>query len=298
MPPQAFMPPFFATAPPVPDPKGRGKLVALLVGVVVLLCAIGGGVVFATHHGSTPTAIQSPTEANSALYAAAMASGSFHYVDVSSGSVGGKAATGTLTGDVGLTEGVQTMTSDLGNYQVIVINAVAYMKADVTMLENNFGYSASQAAPYADRWIEFTASDSPYSAIAADLTTGSTWGNPSNSPSNGLPHTPESVTPVSTMNGQSVQSVLYSQNGSEKATNGSYTGTETIVFAASEPHLPSYATEQLSGTVNGQPSTSSDRVTFSQWGEPVTLTAPTGAIPYSALPTPSASASASTSTSA
>ena len=67
-----------------PAPKGRAKLVFLLVAVVVLVGAIGG-VFLMADNGPAPVAVKSPTEANADLYAAAMTSGSFHYVNVASG---------------------------------------------------------------------------------------------------------------------------------------------------------------------------------------------------------------------
>ncbi|MGD0394528.1 MAG: hypothetical protein ABSC41_18020 [Acidimicrobiales bacterium] len=176
------------------------------------------------------------------------------------------------------------MSSALGDYEVIVLNSKAYMKANLTMLENTFGYSPSEAAPYVDRWIAFTPSDSPYSSVAADVTTATTWNDPAESPTDGLPHTPESVTGLSNVNGESVQSVGYSLDGTSKAADASYSGTETISFFATNPHLPTHLTEQLSGTANQQATTANVEVTFSRWGEPVTVTAPTASIPYSTLP--------------
>jgi hypothetical protein len=265
--------------------KGRAK-VGLMIGLVVLVGAIAGGVVFATHSGTSPPAIQTPTEANSDLYAAAMASGSFHYVVVSSGTDAGHAVTSTQNGDNSRTEGVQYNTDGPSNSEVIVINSMAYMRANLAMMENAFGYSSSEAAPYVGRWIAFAPTDSPYSSIAAGVTTGSTWGNSSVSPSDLLPHTPVSVSNVSTFNGVSVQSVQYSLHGTNQAAHATYSGSEAILFSAAKPHLPANLTEQLSLTANHQPSHEVLKVTFSRWGEPVTVTAPTDSIPYSTLPAP------------
>jgi hypothetical protein len=283
MPPPGAFPTYFTGTPAAPSPRGRGKLVALLAGLVVLLGGLTGGLVIANNHGTTAAAFQSPSEANAALYAAAIQSGSFHYTDTSSVTTGGVAVTATQSGDVGRNQGTQTMTSPVGDYEVIVADSVAYMKGNVTALENMFGYSVSVATVYANRWIEFTSSDGPYSAISADVTTGSTWGNPTVSPSDGMTHTPESVTGITTRNGQSVQSVVYAQSGTSRSSDTSYTGTEQITFAAAVPHLPVSLTERLSGTAEQQTATSTVNVTFGQWGEPVNVTVPTGAIPYSSL---------------
>lgn len=263
-------------------------MVALLVGVVVVIAAVAGGALLVADNGSPAVAISSPVRANSALYAAALASGSFHYRDVSSGTVGGHAVTAVQSGDDGRTAGVQYMTSSLGDYEVIVVDSMAYMKPDLTMLEDTFGLSPSEAAPFVDRWLSFKPSDAPYDSVAADVTTGSTWGNPATSPTEGLPQTPESVSGLSTVNGAPAQSVIYSLHGANAAASASYSGSETITFSAAGPHLPRSLTEQLSATSGQQSGSESNDVTFSRWGEAVDVTAPAGSIPYSTLPTPTA----------
>ncbi len=180
------------------------------------------------------------------------------------------------------------MTSTTGDYEVIVINSVAYMRADSVSLENDFGYSVSEAALYVNRWIGFTPADAPYASVATDVTSGTTWGDPSKSPTDGLPQTPQSVTAPSSRDGRSVQTVAYSLHGASGTSSASYSGTEQISFAADGPHLPYSLIEKLSGTAGGEPSTGMTRVTFSQWGEPVDVSAPTGSIPYSSLPSPTA----------
>jgi hypothetical protein len=257
---------------------------ALLIGLVVLVAAVFGGAVVIAHKSSSPAAIQSPAQANTGLYAAAVASGSFHYVDFSSGTDGGHPVTSSQSGDDGRTEGVQYNTSAFGDSEVIVINSMAYMRSDLTMLENTFGYSLGEAAPYVNRWIAFSPTDSLYSSIAADVTTGSTWGKPSLSPTDGLPHTPLSVSAVS---GQPLQSLRYSIRGTNRAANASYTGSESIAFSAVSPHLPSTLTEQVSGVVAHQSSSEVLKETFSHWGESVAIAAPTDTVPFSALPAPS-----------
>ena len=255
----------------------------------MLIAFVTGGVVFATHGSTSPAAVQTPTEANADLYAAAMASGSFHYAVVSSGTDGGHSVTSTQSGHNSRTGGVQYNTSAFGDSEVIVVNSMAYMRSDLTMLENSFGYSPSEAAPYVGRWIAISPSESPYSSVAADVTTGSTWGNPSLSPTDGLPHTPESVSSVTTFKGEPVQSVQYAIHATNEAAHATASGSETIVFSAAHPHLPVSLTETLSGTANAQTSNEVLKATFSRWGESVSVTPPTDSIPYSTLPAPATS---------
>lgn len=278
----------FSVAPTSTARKGRAK-VGLLIGLVVLVGAVAGGVIFATQGNLTPAAIPSPTQANSDLYAAAMASGSFHYVVISSGKDAGHTAASTQSGDDSQNGGVQYNTDGPEQSEVIVANSKAYMRGNLDMLENSFGYSASEAAPYVGRWIAFSPTDAPFTSVAADVTTGSTWGNPSVSPTDELPHTPESVSNLSTSNGQSVQSVQYALHGTNGAAHVSYSGSEAILFSAAHPHLPVNLTEQLSLTANHQSSNEVVKVTYSRWGEPVTVASPPDSIPFSTLPAPTTS---------
>ena len=239
-----------------------------------------------TGAGPAPVIIRSPAEANTKVFAAAMASGSFHYQSVSSGTSGGASGTETESGDAGRGEGVQFMTSAFGDSEVIVVDSMAYMRGNATMLENMFGYTLGEAAPFVSRWIAFSPSDSLYRAVAADVTVDSLWGDPSLSPPDQLPQNPESVSGLSTVSGSPSQSVRYVLHGTNEAAKASYSGTETIVFSTNDPHLPSLLTEHLSTTSTQGASTDTTRVTFSHWGEPVTVSAPAATIPFSALPAP------------
>ena len=192
----------------------RGRTFATAIAVIVLIAAaIGGFVVFANRG---PSGFTSPTAANAALFAAARSAGSFRYSGQSSGTEGGDQITGTVSGDAGRTSGIQFLISNVANYEVIVIGSVAYMKPDVHALENSFGYPASEAATYTNRWIELVPSDAPAKGPAAGVTTSTTWDDGSLSPSDDLPHTPRVVSPVTTEHGRYVQTVTYSMNGTAK----------------------------------------------------------------------------------
>jgi hypothetical protein len=269
-------------------PRSSGHKIAVVVASVVLGAAVGGFLVLAR---GGPIGFTSPPAANAALFAAAQAAGSFHYAGTTTGSEGGSVVNGTVSGDSGRTEGIQFLTSNVANYEVIVVNSVAYMKPDLRALENSFGYTASEAAPYANRWIELTPADAPYKGVADGVTTGSDWGDASQSPSDNLSHTPQAVSPVSTMNGHPVQTVHYSMNGSVPGSvGGRYSGTESITFAAGSPHVPYSLTEHLTGTASGMPATNDATATFSNWGEAVHVAIPADAIAFSSLPPPPTSA--------
>jgi hypothetical protein len=268
------------------QPHASGHKIAAVVAavVVVLGAAVGEFLVLAS---GGPTGFTSPSAANAALFAAARTAGSFHYAGTSTGSEGGNVLAGTASGDAGRTEGIQFLTTNVANYEVIVVNSVAYMKPDLGALENSFGYTASEAAPYANRWIELTPADAPYKGVADGVTTGSDWGDASQSPSDNLPHTPQSVSAVSTANGRSVQRVTYSMSGTgPSSVGGHYSGTESLVFAAGSHHLPYSLVEHLTGTANGQPATNDATAAFSNWGEAVHVAIPADPIAFSSLPPP------------
>jgi hypothetical protein len=272
------------TGPPTP-PKdvsatdkarpSRTKLIAVIAAVVVVGAVIVG-IVLVSSGGQT--GFTSPAAANRALFAAARNARSFHYSGTVSGTVGGQTVTQTQTGDAGWSEGVQYQASNAGNSEVIVIGSVAYMKPDLLTLENSFGYTASQAAPYVNHWIKFIPSDAPFTSVAGDVTTQTTWVDSSQS---------HSVSPVSTIGGRSVQSVGYTVGGPSKVVQGEKTtGSESISFVATGPHLPIVEAAHLSGTIDQTPTTANGRVVFSKWGEIVHVVAPIGTIPYSSLPPP------------
>jgi hypothetical protein len=200
---------------------------------------------------------------------------------------GGRTQTATQRGDAGDGEGVQFSTGPLGDNEIIVIDSKAYMRADATMLENMFGYDIGEAAPYVDKWIAFSPTDSLYSTVAADVTTESIWGDSSSSPTDQLPQSPASVSGLSTSDGRTVQTVQYLLHGTNQTTKASFSGTEAITFLADQPHLPTALTEHLAGKSTQGASTVTDRVTFSQWGEHVNVQAPTTSIPFPDLPPPS-----------
>lgn len=265
------------------SPRGRPSAV-LVGGAVLLVAAIGA---FAVLSSQGTAGFTSAAEANTALFAAARTSGSFHYMATTTGTEGGNTLSGTVTGDAARTDGIQYLRSNIANYEVIVFESVAYMKPDEGALENVFDYPPSTAATYANRWIELLPSDAPYSAVAADVTTGSAWNNDSQSPTDSLPHVPLTVTAVTSSGGRSVQTVTYSMTGAERGASADrYSGKESIVFSARSPHVPFSLTEHLAGTADGLATTSDATATFSNWGEAVHVAPPTGAIPFSSLPPP------------
>ena len=116
---------------------------------------------------------QSPAQVNSAIFGAAMNSGSFHYVNINNSYTSGTDLKQTQIGDIGRDEGIQYTTGTLGKSEIIVLNNVAYMKGDESALKYQLGYSQREATAYENRWISFTASDSAYADVTDLVTLGS-----------------------------------------------------------------------------------------------------------------------------
>ncbi len=263
---------------------GSTKVAVAVAGFVLLAAAVTGGLFVATDNGPAVVATATPIAANAELFGAALTAGSFHYTSVGSGMVDGHALTETQSGDAGRTDGVQYTTTPFGDGEIIVVGSTAYLKADEKMLESTLGFTPSQAAAYAGRWISFTDADHAYRAIAADVTTETTWNDVSISPTDGLQQTPQSISGVWSLNGKPVQSVRYSIDTS--AAGASASGSETIDFSATQPHLPIEIHEQVSGTAKSESASGTTTVTFSRWGTPPEVVAPTGSIPFSSIPPP------------
>ncbi len=255
----------------------------LIVGLVVLLALAATGVFVITEGGHPTTGVgPSPALANAALFEAATAAGSFHYVDSDSSDIGGARSRQVETGDVGPGVGIQFTVGDLGNSEIIVVHSTAYLLGDETTLETLLEFSKPEAIMYADKWISFTPNDSFYFSVADLVTAESFWGVPRNNPVDPLAQLPESVSGPFVMDGVSTQVVSYSIHDIVKSTNSSFLGSSTIRIAT-KSKLPSSCDVQTTGTYAGTPGSEDDAITFSQWGEAVPVNQPAGALPFSSL---------------
>jgi hypothetical protein len=259
----------------------------VVAAAVVLVAAVGGALALALGGGTTAFPGKTPAQVNEAVYAAATAGGTFHYVNHDVSEVGGTTLRLEMTGDVGPGTGIQDVSGSGGDFEILVTGSVAYLKADATALKETFGYDAATSAQYAGTWIAIASDESPYEAVAALVTSESFWGNPQIEPMESLPATPSAVADRSTVDGRAVQSVTSTIHDSDPSTGISVNGTTELTFAADDPHLPLRSTGRTSSSGEGSTGTDRYTTTFSSWGEPVHITAPSGAVPYSSLPAPS-----------
>jgi hypothetical protein len=130
--------------------------------------AVAAGAAVAAAHATT-----SPTALRDAIFAAARAQRSLHYVARPRGP-GGAA---TIVADVAAASGVQRIAfrqgSEAGRATVRVVRRTAYIRGDAFTLRGFFGFSASQARRYAGVWISIGHRSRAYPAVAAAVTSGS-----------------------------------------------------------------------------------------------------------------------------
>jgi hypothetical protein len=225
-------------------------LSAALFGAILLLSAAIGVVV------SWPSA-SAPTESAAALRTQAIsASENAGWVHVT--------ALNT-TGDVGPGEGSQVIqSSDQGNADVVFVGGVAYLRADATFLVSGLQLPSAVAADGANRWLSFQPTDPDFLQISAGLTTRSLI-------TEAIPSGEVRLAGETTMDGQRVIGLTGLQD-----VLGTVSASQTAWVAAAAPHriVASVAHAHNSGI------SVSTTLTFSRWGERVTVGAPDGAVPF------------------
>jgi hypothetical protein len=248
---------------------------------------VGASLVFLIPTATAETS-ETPAEVVATVYAAATAAGSFHYVNQQTLGINGTLVHQTETGDVGNGVGVQFINGRLGDSEAIVLGSVAYLRGDAAALQVDLLYPLSRADHYANRWISFTPKDTPFQTIK-DLVLSSTfWANPAQAPLDSLPQRPNTISQLSRIDGRAVESVTSTIDDVVESTNSSFVGHAQVYFAATLPQLPYRLTDATTGTEAGSPFSEQDSATFSKWREHLKVSAPKGALRYSALPPPDA----------
>jgi len=146
---------------------------------------------------------------------------------------------------------------------------VAYLQGDANYLQNSLGLTASGASTYAGRWIAFRSSDNGYEQVAGGDTL-----------STALTATPTgslTMTKATMVDGKSVVGI--SGGLPADATQGGITGSEVLYVSDTLPYLPVRLVAHVhQGTQSG-----TSLVTFSYWGEGVSVTAPSNSSPVSSI---------------
>jgi hypothetical protein len=198
---------------------------------------------------------------------AVLAKGSVHDVGNYSSSSGG---TVQNVYDAATTQGKQLATSSPPSNGIALLMSpqMAYIQGDASFLEDVVQMGRDDAIKYAGQWIAVPSSSSEYANAASGLTLSELI-------TNVTPTAPLSLTKLTTIDGKSVVGV----SGGLAPWANQYSGTLVLYVSTAAPYLPvadvvrgTNATDKLTGTDH-----------MSDYGEPVTVTAPANSIPISSI---------------
>jgi hypothetical protein len=250
----------------------RTKRIAVAVGLAVVVL-VAAGVTLIVTSGSTKASGPSASPAARRLVRAALKStidgGSFHYVSqfTSAGQ------TQTTVGDAGASSGKQVITIGSDTFTVLVIGQACYFQGDERQMVEQLGLPVSIAATHAGQWISLSPGDLPYQSVYVAVTTRSALDA-------NIEFAPKQQSGTSRRAGYRVLGItgpLTNQTVDGQTQRAK--GTAHLYVTTSRPHLPVQYTE--SGKIDG--ATSKLVMTFSRWGEFVTVSAPQGAVTYASL---------------
>ena len=198
-----------------------------------------------------------------------MLGGSFHYVSRFTS----RGSTQTIVGDAGLSSGKQVITIGPDTSTVLVIGTACYFQGNARQLVDQLGLPAGVAATYAGQWISLAPGDAPYQSVYVAVTTNSAI-------TNNITFAPHQESGASKRSGYRVIGITGPiTNDTASGQTQPAKGTASLYVTSSSPHLPVEYTEN--GRV-GKVASKLD-LTFSSWGEPIALSTPPGAAPYSSL---------------
>jgi hypothetical protein len=173
------------------------------------------------------------------------------------------AAAQRIVADIGTVTGTETITDGTTNAAIRITSKAAYFTGDPTGLTAYLGLSKASADKVASRWVAIKSGTTEYQALAAENTIASV-------PSSLLPSAADAVqVRTATMDGQKT----YVLDWKAAASGSDPAYTAQLILTVTPQILPVSETIATSGA--------SKTVTFSRWGSPFTVTAPTSVIPYS-----------------
>jgi hypothetical protein len=148
----------------------------------------------------------------------------------------------------------------------------AYFEGDELGLATFMGLPQAIAVKYANQWISLTPSDTGFSAVASGLTTSSALHQ--------IPISkPLSLRGTSEKSGRRVLAVGGFASGTPAGSTKKVTIAARLYVEAKGRALPVLYTANR--TVDKQKESAS--ISFSGWGEPISVTTPSGAVPISSL---------------
>ena len=195
--------------------------------------------------------------------------GSFHYVSQFTS----QGVTQTTDGDAGRASGKQVITIGSDTFTVLVVGSACYFQGNARQLVDQLGLPAPLAAAHAGQWISLAPGDAPYPSVYVAVTTRSALDA-------NITFAPRRESGTSRRAGYRVLGVTGPMtNVTVNGQSHRQRGTADLYITTSRPHLPVQYTEK--GKIDKVASTLV--MTFSRWGEAVSVTAPTGAVSYASL---------------
>jgi hypothetical protein len=241
------------------------RTLPLALAALALAAACGSG------GGGAATGVLGSKTAKQVLASAVVAakkSGTVHFKLL--GTESGQ--TESIVGDASSGDGREIITAGSVKIEALVVHGAAYVEGNTGGLEDQMELSATDAATYAGKWISVASTDAPYASLTKAVTLASTL-------SELQPTGKLSLTAATTKAAHAVIGVHGGLPGSPvKGT----TGSATLYVSTSHPTVPIVfdATETSSGTKETSVGT------FSKWGKPLNLVAPTATVAFSSLPAP------------
>lgn len=250
--------------------RRRRTFVTVTALVLVVALLVGGGVAFLITTGPGPVPRISPAAQRllrSSLQAAAR-QGTFHYVSRFTS----RGVTQTTVGDAGKNSGRQRITIGSDSFDVLVIGTACYFRGDARQLTDQLGVPASVASTYDGQWISLAPGDAPYQSVYAAVTAHDALAE-------NIAFVPHRQLDSTRLSGRRVLGIAgplvnVSVNGQTQKAKGT-----AQFYVAAVSHLPVRYSEK--GTVQNQPGTFT--MTFSAWGQPVTVDTPPGAVSFAIL---------------
>jgi hypothetical protein len=255
----------------------RPTAVAVGVAVLAALSAFGA-------NGLPAGAASTPAQSAQSEYQAAVKAAtnkSVHFqTNVTQGNV-----TLQQSGDAGATSGSETLTVHNGkqteHMSAEVIGQTGYVKGNTTGLQNILGLTAAQSRKYAGKWLSFPMSNSNLAQLVAGLLRSQVATELSFSG-------PFTRAAAATVNGQQADGI----KGSVSTNTGSSVPEILYVPSTGKP-LPIEEVTNPGAKAHG--STIHGTVTFSNWGEQVSVPPPAHAVSLSKL-APTSTSGATTTT--
>jgi hypothetical protein len=258
-----------------PRANATSLTVSALLGLGMLAGCTSGGSSASPSAASAPAASGPPAASAppmsaprllSAALAALRAGGSVH-VDITSIAHGGSVA---FSDDAAGRSGRQVITIDgTGHATILLIGGVDYVRADVQALQGFFELPLPAAEHAAGQWISLRPGEKLGTSTYDDVTAGITLSSVATELQVGKPL---SETAPATVAGQpviGVQAPLPASDGPR--------GAKVVLYMTDNAALRPVRYELADG------GSTQNTISFSRWGEKLSLTAPAGAVPASSL---------------